>query len=352
MNRNLSIMTIILFVASCAPFEEFDVEKYNQLIDGVTTSIFKVIPLFEAKKFEDARKELLNAKLNLAEAESVVETQKPADIEILRTDIAAQKKIIRAIELFIDAEEFFSKYEDVRVLDIYNKYIDKLINARNEYVDGYNLLLEIQNKLTNNQEHLEKYQKTIEELDAKLEAAQDPEFIKIVIINTYVSKINPSSVRDLAIQLIRERCIQEFGTPCEDDVERATVLYHFVRDNHEWIGDPSSFEVFQADYIQSPQVTLKQRAGDCDDQAVLLNSLLESIGIPSGFCFGNTEGQKLLSLADADHAFSSIIIDGEFIIADPTCKKSELGETCFPKLMDANWCIPIAEFKQLLKAST
>ena len=86
-------------------------------------------------------------------------------------------------------------------------------------------------------------------------------------------------VRDVALQLIA-------NLEPEDWWGEANACHEFVRDEVRYVQDPCDIEL-----VQVPDVTLENRAGDCDDKATLLCSLLETIGHPTrfvavGFKFG------------------------------------------------------------------
>lgn len=55
-------------------------------------------------------------------------------------------------------------------------------------------------------------------------------------------------------------------------------LHAFVQDKIRYVRD-----VHDVETVQTPDVTLRDRCGDCDDQAVLMGSLLMSIGHPVRF---------------------------------------------------------------------
>lgn len=78
-------------------------------------------------------------------------------------------------------------------------------------------------------------------------------------------------VRNLALSLIS-------GLPQKDYFNELKVLHRFVRDNIRYVRDVHGVET-----VQTPDVTLALRAGDCDDKSVLLAALLESIGHPTRF---------------------------------------------------------------------
>lgn len=59
---------------------------------------------------------------------------------------------------------------------------------------------------------------------------------------------------------------------------RIHALHAYVRDSIRYQLDPVDVEL-----LQTPDKTIERGAGDCDDQAILLAALLESLGIPSRF---------------------------------------------------------------------
>jgi transglutaminase-like putative cysteine protease len=78
-------------------------------------------------------------------------------------------------------------------------------------------------------------------------------------------------VRRLALQLTA-------SCPPRDSVCEITTLQNWVRDHIRYVRDVRDVET-----LQTPKLTLQMAAGDCDDQAVLLASLLESIGYRTRF---------------------------------------------------------------------
>lgn len=78
-------------------------------------------------------------------------------------------------------------------------------------------------------------------------------------------------VRSTTLQLIAE-CGQKDWS-CE-----VRQLHAFVRDQIRYVGDVRDVET-----VQTPDITLQLRAGDCDDKSTLLAAMLESIGHPTRF---------------------------------------------------------------------
>jgi hypothetical protein len=85
----------------------------------------------------------------------------------------------------------------------------------------------------------------------------------------YISKIvvNDVDFRAYANAIIK-RC------PSTDKECKINAIYRHVVENYTYISDPIDEEL-----IQTPQQTMKIKGGDCEDLTILLNSLLENIGI-------------------------------------------------------------------------
>jgi hypothetical protein len=90
-------------------------------------------------------------------------------------------------------------------------------------------------------------------------------------------KVNP------VIRQTSARIVQ--GCPPKDDLSEAAALQNWVRSNIRYVGD-----VVDVETIQTPDYTLQERYGDCDDQSVLLATLLLAIGIPAAYCAVGVDG--------------------------------------------------------------
>lgn len=74
--------------------------------------------------------------------------------------------------------------------------------------------------------------------------------------------------RDLALRIIGR----------SNYIDQVRNVQLWVQQNIRYVHDPKDMEL-----VQTPEKTLQWLAGDCDDQAVLVSSLLESIGHPCQF---------------------------------------------------------------------
>lgn len=79
------------------------------------------------------------------------------------------------------------------------------------------------------------------------------------------------ALRNLALQLTQH--IDQ-----RDPAGEIRVLHAFVRDRIRYVGDISGVET-----IHTPRQILLQQAGDCDDKALLLATLLETLNHPTRF---------------------------------------------------------------------
>jgi transglutaminase-like putative cysteine protease len=94
--------------------------------------------------------------------------------------------------------------------------------------------------------------------------------LKIMRQVTKAGKVS-MPVRNLALSLIAE-------LPQKDWFNELKILHRYVRDQIRYVRDIRGVET-----VQTPDVTMALRAGDCDDKSVMLASLLEAIGHPTRF---------------------------------------------------------------------
>lgn len=90
-------------------------------------------------------------------------------------------------------------------------------------------------------------------------------------------KVNPT-IRQTSARIVQ-------SCPAKDELCEAGALQSWVRTNIRYVGD-----VLDVETVQTPDYTLSERYGDCDDQSVLLATLLLAIGIPAAYCALGTNG--------------------------------------------------------------
>jgi transglutaminase-like putative cysteine protease len=120
------------------------------------------------------------------------------------------------------------------------------------------------------------------------------------------------AIRDPA-QQIRESALAILRGVSTSFTDQARAIQQWVQRNIEYRRDPPDFEL-----VQTPQVTLQLRAGDCDDQAVLTAALLQSTGHPSRFIAVGLDGGPL------SHVLTQTLIGNSWVAAE-TIEKRALG---------------------------
>lgn len=113
------------------------------------------------------------------------------------------------------------------------------------------------------------------------------------------SKRRPTA-RALAVRLVQDFQQKDY----EGEAER---LHQFVRDVIRYTRDIRGIET-----LHTPEQVLKQRAGDCDDKAMLLSALLEAIGHTTRF----------RAVGFMPNVYSHVLVDvllgGEWVAAETT----------------------------------
>ena len=91
------------------------------------------------------------------------------------------------------------------------------------------------------------------------------------------------------------------------------VIYRFVKDEIKYLEDYVTHD-FRFEYWQFPEETLKLKTGDCEDQAILLCTLLRANGY-------SPEDVKVvfgLTSSNAGHAWVELFYQDDWIVFDPT----------------------------------
>jgi len=112
-------------------------------------------------------------------------------------------------------------------------------------------------------------------------------------------KKNPR-IRDLAAQLTQD-------LRSKDYYNEAARLHAYVRDEVRYLQDVRGVET-----VQTPTLTLDLGGGDCDDKALLLCSLLESIGHKTRFMAVGFQPGEI------DHVFCETKIGHDYVAAETT----------------------------------
>jgi hypothetical protein len=111
--------------------------------------------------------------------------------------------------------------------------------------------------------------------------------------------------------------------------EQAKSLCEWVRDNISYVSDP-----YDSEYCQLPDETLTNMGGDCDDQAILLASLLMNVGFRCSLVFCERHVYVATYLPNAPDTvrtyangeWPDATMSRDWIGFDPTCSNCSFGE--------------------------
>jgi hypothetical protein len=83
--------------------------------------------------------------------------------------------------------------------------------------------------------------------------------------------IDPIKTADVGIRAIASKATESCGS--QDYACQVNGVYRYVVENHRYVNDPLT------QIVQKPEETLKVEGGDCEDFTILMNSMLENLGI-------------------------------------------------------------------------
>jgi transglutaminase-like putative cysteine protease len=87
---------------------------------------------------------------------------------------------------------------------------------------------------------------------------------------------------------------------------QAQALWLYVRNTIFYLSDP-----YHEDHFQTPAVTMQRGAGDCDDQVILLGSLLRSVGFQVRLVFVFHQPPKNYEADFPDHVLLEVNLDSD-----------------------------------------
>ena len=146
-----------------------------------------------------------------------------------------------------------------------------------------------------------------------------------------ISDIIRGEGRDPAIAELAVGILRQAGVAPRDYKRQAAALLQWTQDNIYYINEPG-------ERLQSPKYTLKRGFGDCDDMAIFLCSLYETIGLPwklvlsgnhKGKRVRHIQGDKILPGVEWAHIYCAVgdqpFNPTQWLFAEPTIQKVPLG---------------------------
>lgn len=148
--------------------------------------------------------------------------------------------------------------------------------------------------------------------------------VNLLISGNYMNYLNRIDYRDPELNIVAIRTVKG----CEDDDLRKTeALLSFVSNEIHYVSDPND----GLEHARDPIITMIAGGGDCEDQTLLLCSLLESVGVRTYIVFTDEHvfalvrfPRKYPDLKTAAHVY----IDGEPCYAlDASDRGAVIGRT-------------------------
>lgn len=99
-----------------------------------------------------------------------------------------------------------------------------------------------------------------------------------------------------------------YTQPEKMDFSEASAIFGYVQGGIRYLRDPAGIES-----IASPVATMGRQAGDCDDQVVLLGTLLEAAGYPVRLVIASY-GEP----GAWEHVYLQALLGGQWVDMDPT----------------------------------
>lgn len=104
------------------------------------------------------------------------------------------------------------------------------------------------------------------------------EVANTIIAGNYLGYLNKVDYRDEQLNLLAIRTVADTG---DDELAKAKALLDFVSNEIHYVSDPND----GVEFVRDPVTTIISGGGDCEDQTVVLCSMLESVGVKTYMAF-------------------------------------------------------------------
>lgn len=117
--------------------------------------------------------------------------------------------------------------------------------------------------------------------------------------------------------LIKQTATKIAAFACDSNrVCQAKAIFYFVRDNFDYVSDPSD------EYIETAEEVLYSAGSDCDGAAILLANLEEAIGVKTRFVFVPGHVYVQIYLPESAKKYH----EEGWVDLDPTCRYCDFGQ--------------------------
>jgi len=128
----------------------------------------------------------------------------------------------------------------------------------------------------------------------------------LLLAEPYIRKIevDDETLRNVAALMVSD-------CPSGDQECHTISIFYELLENYEYFGDPRSREL-----IQTPDQTMELKGGDCEDLSILLNSLLENLGIKTYLVLGEEHAYSLACGLDPEYMNSLVEESSLYYLAE------------------------------------
>jgi hypothetical protein len=113
-----------------------------------------------------------------------------------------------------------------------------------------------------------------------------------------------------------ERLSRQYKTDLLPFIDmKLSEFFNVVSKQINYVPDPKGKEL-----VMRPQITMRRRAGDCDDKTVLMLAWFQLKGFQCGYSIVSSRSDK-----DFHHIFPFIVVQGNIIDTDATYSKNKIG---------------------------
>jgi hypothetical protein len=131
----------------------------------------------------------------------------------------------------------------------------------------------------------------------------------MLIAGSYVNYLNRVDYADEQINIVATRTV---AGAKDDELRKTRAILDFVSNNIHYVSDPND----GLEYAKDPIHTLIAGGGDCEDQTLVLCSLLESVGVKTYIAFTD---EHVFALARFDTDYPELAGKAHVYIDDRPC---------------------------------
>lgn len=136
------------------------------------------------------------------------------------------------------------------------------------------------------------------------------DIVNLMVAGNYMGYLSRIDYHDEQINILATRLVADTQ---DDEVRKTRAILDFVSNEIYYVSDPGDGE----EYAKDPISTLIAGGGDCEDQTLLLCSLLETVGIKTYIAFTD------------DHVFALVRFSGRNQLGDATPLLYVEGDPCY-----------------------